>query len=179
MKLLIASDIHGSAQYCKQLLEAYRQEKAERLVLLGDVLYHGPRNDLPQGYEPKKVITMLNAIVGEIICVNGNCDAEVDQMVLDFILQPGYTELEDSKRTLYFTHGHHLDDAPPPARVGDVVFYGHTHVPAFFSRDGVVYINPGSVSIPKEGSQRGYIIYENSKVAFKNLEGETFAEYEI
>ena len=179
MKLVIASDIHGSAEYCGKLVEAYKNEKADRLVLLGDVLYHGPRNDLPFGYEPKKVIAMLNPLAEEILCVNGNCDAEVDQMVLDFILQPGYIELEDNGKTLYFTHGHHLDDAPLPAKNGDVVFYGHTHVPDFSVKDGTVYINPGSVSIPKNGSQRGYITYENGKVTFKNLEGTVYNEYNV
>ena len=122
---------------------------------------------------------MLNPLAEEILCVNGNCDAEVDQMVLDFILQPGYIELEDNGKTLYFTHGHHLDDAPLPAKKGDVVFYGHTHVPDFSVKDGTVYINPGSVSIPKNGTPHSAIVYENGEIRWLDLESGEFYKISI
>ncbi len=169
MKYVIASDIHGSALYCAQLLEAYKNEQAEKLILLGDILYHGPRNDLPEGYNPKSVISMLNEIAPQIACVQGNCDAEVDQMVLDFSVSTPWEKIGEG---MYITHGHHLEDGGLPLKEGNVVFYGHTHIPAFEAKDGIVYINPGSVSIPKNGSQRGYILFDGKTVIFKNLQSE-------
>ena len=113
MKLMIASDIHGSEIYCKKLLEAYKDEGAERLLLLGDILYHGPRNDLPKGYAPKKVIELLNEIKNEIFCVRGNCDTEVDQMVLDFPILADYAILTVGNRLVYATHGHNFNTKTP------------------------------------------------------------------
>lgn len=176
MKVVIASDIHGSAFYCAKLLEAYRVEKAEKLILLGDVLYHGPRNDLPEGYNPKAVIEMLNNMSEEILCVRGNCDAEVDQMVLRFPIMDEYKKIDSN---IFINHGHHLDEGIVPVSIGDVVFYGHTHIPAFESKDGVVYINPGSVSIPKNGSDHSYILLDGKNVYFKNLDGTTWEHKNI
>ena len=130
MKWLIASDIHGSALWCRRLLEAFRREQADRLILLGDILYHGPRNDLPEGYAPKEVIALLNPLKERILCVRGNCEAEVDQMVLDFPVMADYAVIPDGQRLIYLTHGHvynagHL----PPLCPGDVLIHGHTHIP--------------------------------------------------
>lgn len=170
MKIVIASDIHGSAFYCQKLLEAYRSEGAERLLLLGDVLYHGPRNDLPEQYAPKSVIAMLNELKNEILCVRGNCDTEVDQMVLDFpILSESALVLADGKR-IFATHGHKFNkDNLPPLCEGDVLVYGHTHVPLDVLVGGIRCLNPGSVSIPKEGSAHGYILFENGEFTQKSL----------
>ncbi|MBQ5810787.1 MAG: phosphodiesterase [Clostridia bacterium] len=179
MRVVIASDIHGSALFCGRLLEAYKKEKAERLILLGDVLYHGPRNDLPEGYAPKEVIAMLNPIREEILCVRGNCDAEVDQMVLEFPIMDSSKKLDFWEKNVYITHGHHLENEPKGAKKGDAVFYGHTHVPAFEEKSGIVYINPGSVSIPKNGSHRGYILFDGSKIEFKDLEMNVIEEKNI
>ena len=151
MKFLIASDIHGSAYYCEQLLAAFEREQASRLLLLGDVLYHGPRNDLPRDYAPKRVITMLNGIADRILCVRGNCDTEVDQMVLEFPILADYAVLPIGGRLVYVTHGHRFNTkTPPPLCPGDVLLHGHTHIPAWepFGRENL-YLNPGSVSIPK------------------------------
>ena len=109
MKLMIASDIHGSSYYCRKMIEAYRQEEADRLLLLGDLLYHGPRNNLPRDYNPKEVISMLNEIKNELLCVRGNCDTEVDQMVLDFPILAEYCLLELDGRTIFATHGHNFN----------------------------------------------------------------------
>lgn len=173
MRLMIASDIHGSAYYCRKLIDRYFEEKADRLLLLGDILYHGPRNDLPREYDTKSVISMLNEMKEHIFCVRGNCDGEVDQMVLDFPVLADYCIIPLGSRLIYATHGHKYNmDNPLPFQKGDILLHGHTHVPAFkeFGND-CIYINPGSVSIPKEESEHSYIIINDGKCEFKNLGG--------
>ena len=176
MKILIASDIHGSALYCEQLLERYRAEGADRLLLLGDILYHGPRNDLPEGYAPKAVIAMLNPLKNELLCVRGNCDTEVDQMVLSFPIMADYCVLSSGNRLVYTTHGHnyHLQKLPP-LQPGDILLHGHTHIPAWEPfGNGNLYLNPGSVSIPKSGSAHSYMILEDRTACWKSLDGTTY-----
>ena len=171
MKLLIASDLHGSARCCRDLLEAFRREKADRIVLLGDLLYHGPRNDLPEAYAPKQVIEMLNGIREHLLCVRGNCEAEVDQMVLSFPVMADYCALPIGESILYATHGHiHGETNPPPLMPGDVLLCGHTHVPAFNVYEGFTYVNPGSTSIPKNGSAHSYLLLEDGVFSWKDLE---------
>lgn len=173
-KIMIASDIHGSAYYCRKLLERYKEEKADRLILLGDILYHGPRNDLPKEYAPKEVIAMLNPLRDELICVRGNCDTEVDQMVLDFNVLCEQACIYVNDRTLVLAHGHKLDEKNMPAlKTGDYLVCGHTHIPKFEKRENYTYINPGSVSIPKEGSANSYIILEDT-FCWKDLEGNVY-----
>ncbi|MBQ8526128.1 MAG: phosphodiesterase [Clostridia bacterium] len=174
MKLFIASDIHGSMHYCGKMLDAWKKENADRLVLLGDVLYHGPRNDLPEGYNPKAVIAALNEISDKILCVRGNCDTEVDQMVLEFPVLAEYSVIFDGDITMYLTHGHSRETLEKSLPAGSYLICGHTHVPEARECGGHTYINPGSVSIPKEGSQHGYIIYESRAFTWKNLEGEPY-----
>lgn len=174
MKLLIASDIHGSAYWCERLMERVEQEKPDKVVLLGDLLYHGPRNDLPKGHDPKRVVTILNAIAKDVLAVRGNCEAEVDQMVLDFPCMADYAVLMDGNRQIYFTHGHLWNpDSLPPLPDGSAFLYGHTHV----KHDEVVsnpaggtvrVINPGSVSIPKDGTN-SYVVYEDGEFYLKEL----------
>ena len=176
MKLMIASDIHGSAFYCRELLAAFKREEADKLLLLGDILYHGPRNDLPKDYAPKEVIAMLNGIKEKLLCVRGNCDTEVDQMVLEFPILADYCILYMGKRMIYATHGHGYNMASiPPMQKGDVLLHGHTHIPAWteFGEDNI-YLNPGSVSIPKEGSAHSYMILEDDTAVWKNLSGEVY-----
>ena len=169
MKLLIASDIHGSAEYCRQLIEAVDREKPLKVLLLGDLLYHGPRNDLPAEYSPKEVAAMLNGIKEKLICVRGNCDAEVDQMMLEFPVLSDSAMLCWEGMTIYATHGHHDF---PPMQPGDIVLSGHTHVPADCVKDEIRYMNPGSVSIPKENSWHGYMVLDEGEFIWKNLSGE-------
>ncbi len=168
MKLMIASDIHGSAFYCKELLKAFKNEHAEKLLLLGDILYHGPRNDLPKGYAPKEVISMLNEIKEYILCVRGNCDTEVDQMVLGFPVLNEQIYLMVDGAEMLAVHGHKTF---PSVKRGTVILSGHTHIPKYEQRDGVLYINPGSVSIPKENSRHGYIIFEHGEFTLKDFDG--------
>lgn len=178
MKLMIASDIHGSAKWCRKMLEARKNEQPDRLVLLGDILYHGPRNDLPEEYAPKQVIAMLNEIADDLLCVRGNCEAEVDQMVLTFPVMADYCALFVDGHTIYATHGHtHGEDNPPPTKPGDVLLCGHTHIPALNRHESFTYVNPGSTSIPKNGSAHSYAILENGVFSWKDLEnGQTYRE---
>lgn len=178
MKWLIASDIHGSEYYCKQLLEAYDREKADRLILLGDILYHGPRNDLPRDYNPKKVIELLNERKQDIICVRGNCDTEVDQMVLEFPILADYCVVADGDKLIYATHGHNFNEENlPPLHKGDILLHGHTHVPKCVEHEDYIYMNPGSTSIPKEESWHGYMILEEGSFVWKDLQGEEKMHY--
>ena len=175
MKLFIASDIHGSARFCEEMLNAYHREHAQRLILLGDLLYHGPRNDLPEAYEPRRVISMLNEQCRDILCVRGNCDTEVDQMVLQFPILADYALLMADGLCMYATHGHvYHRDHLPPVQPGDILLCGHTHVPAWDRHETHWILNPGSVSIPKGGSQRGYMTLEHGCFLWKTLDGNTW-----
>ena len=170
MKLLIASDIHGSAYWCRKLLEVYQQEQPDKLVLLGDILYHGPRNDLPREYAPKAVIALLSPLAEKILCVRGNCEAEVDQMVLPFPCMAPYSQLLVEGKTFYLTHGHHENPRNlPRLNPGDVFLSGHTHVKEDVLVEGVRCLNPGSVSIPKDGSH-SCLVYDNGDFSFRILE---------
>jgi len=178
MKWLIASDIHGSAYYCEKLIEAYKREEADRILLLGDVLYHGPRNDLPKDYAPKQVIAMLNPLAKDILCVRGNCEAEVDQMVLEFPVLADYAVLTAGEKLIYVTHGHVYNNGKlPPLHKGDILLHGHTHIPACEEHETHVYLNPGSVSIPKENSPHSYMMFDGEKFEWKTLEGEAYKEF--
>ena len=180
MKWLIASDIHGSEYYCKKVLAAYAKEQADRMLLLGDVLYHGPRNDLPKDYAPKSVIALLNERKQDIVCVRGNCDTEVDQMVLEFPILSDYCVIDLGRQLVYATHGHiYGEKNPPPLHKGDILLCGHTHVPKCVEHEGFVYMNPGSVSIPKENSHHGYMTLEDGVFVWKNFEGNEVMSYEI
>jgi hypothetical protein len=181
MKLLIASDLHGSSLYTRQLLDAFDREQAERLVLLGDLLYHGPRNDLPEGYAPKEVISLLNERKEQLLCVRGNCDTEVDQMVLSFPILADYALLWAGGRTIFATHGHHYNlSSLPPLQPGDILLHGHTHVPAWnpFGENNL-YLNPGSVSIPKENSDRGYLLLTDGTAEWKTPDGTVYHEMNL
>ena len=166
MKLIIASDIHGSAYWCGKLCELIEQETPDKIVLLGDLLYHGPRNDLPRDYAPKQVIPMLSALKDRILAVRGNCEAEVDQMVLPFPCMADYALLDCGGLSMYLTHGHHANpDALPPLRAGSIFLSGHTHVKIDKDVNGIRCLNPGSVSIPKDGSH-SCLIFEDGDFRF-------------
>lgn len=172
MKYLIASDIHGSADWCERLLSVFENEQAEKLVLLGDILYHGPRNDFPDGYSPKRVFAALNAIKEKIVCVRGNCDSEVDQMVLEFPIMADYALLESNGRTLFATHGHlYNENVPPLMKKGDILLNGHFHSPCCREMaNGGIYANCGSVSLPKEDTPHSYILVDDGVMYWKDLE---------
>lgn len=170
MKLFIASDIHGSAYWCKKMIDAFEKSGAEKMILLGDILYHGPRNDLPKDYAPKEVISMLNPLKNYILCVRGNCDTEVDQMVLDFPVLADYAWIAADGKQIFATHGHKFNcENLPPLNKGDILLHGHTHVPVIKDCGDYTYINPGSVSIPKENSDHSYIIFSDGEFKFFSL----------
>lgn len=178
MKLMIASDIHGSALYCRQLLAAIEQEQPDKILLLGDLLYHGPRNDLPAEYAPKQVIAMLSPLKDKILCVRGNCEAEVDQMVLPFPVLADYCWLYVDGLEIFATHGHHHNESDPPCmQPGTILLCGHTHIPACHAHDGFTYLNPGSVSIPKENSAHSYMTCEQGLFLWKDLNGQEYMRW--
>ncbi len=176
MKYLIASDIHGSATWCGRLADEIERVDPDRILLLGDLLYHGPRNNLPEGYDPKQVIDLLNPLADRVIAVRGNCDAEVDQMVLAFPCMADYATVFDAEadqgRELFLTHGHvfgpgvnNAVDHLPALPEGTAVLYGHTHVKVnepIEGHPGLWFFNPGSLSLPKDGSH-SYGIYETGR----------------
>ena len=177
MKLMIASDLHGSAHYAGKLLDAFRSEAPEKLLLLGDLLYHGPRNALPRDYDCMAA-ALLNGVKDHILAVRGNCDSEVDQMILEFPMQADYALLNWEGLTLYATHGHLWnEDNPPLMTAGTVLLNGHFHLPAARSHDGWHYINPGSTSIPKDGSTGSYLILENRVFTWKDMDGTPYQTY--
>ena len=174
MKILIASDIHGSAKYCSKILNAVECEGAEKLVLLGDILYHGPRNPLPEEYAPAEVAKLLSGVKDKIICVRGNCDSEVDQMVLPFPVLSDYAAIFADGVNIYLSHGH---KDTPPLSPADVYITGHTHMPLCTREEGFLHLNPGSVSLPKDEKQtRGYILFDSGTFTFKTLDGKIYNE---
>ena len=178
MKLMIASDIHGSARFCAQLMERLAAEAPDQVLLLGDLLYHGPRNALPEEYDCPKVCAMLNGIKEKIAAVRGNCDCEVDQMVLEFPIMADYALLDIDGVTIYATHGHlWSEEAPPLMGAATILLGGHTHVPACTPHGTFTYMNPGSVSIPKGGSRHSYMTLENGLFQWKDLSGQVYQEY--
>ena len=180
MKYMFASDIHGSAHYCRKMLEVYRQSGAERLILLGDLLYHGPRNDLPQEYAPKQVIAMLNEYKNEIIAVRGNCEAEVDQMVLEFPVMADYAILVLNGLTFFATHGHLFNqDQMPPLKAGDILVHGHTHLLKAEKVNGHYILNPGSTSIPKGGNPATYAILDEQDFKILDFDGNVVKEAKL
>lgn len=180
MKVLIASDIHGSAYYCKQLMDRIAAEAPDRILLLGDLLYHGPRNALPEEYDCPATYDMLNALKDQILAVRGNCDCEVDQMVLHFPILADYALLEVDGVHIYATHGHLWNEQYlPPMQEGTILLHGHTHVPACTEHGNYIYMNPGSVSIPKEGSRHSYMTLENGLFQWKDLNGDVYKTYTV
>lgn len=175
MKLMIASDIHGSKHFCEKLLVKYMDESPEKLIVLGDLLYHGPRNDIPEGYDPKRVCTLLNLVKDNLICVKGNCDAEVDQSILEFPIMSEYAVIFADDIVMYLTHGDKYNiDNPLPMNEHNIMIYGHTHIPLYEENENGVFVNPGSVSIPKENSEHSYLIYEDGVFTWKDLEGNEY-----
>ena len=174
MKIMVASDIHGSALYCRRMLERFDEEGADKLLLLGDLLYHGPRNPLPEEYNPKAVAEMLNARKQQILCVRGNCDGEVDQMMLEFPIMADYCILSIGSRMVFATHGHHHNEnSLPMLQEGDILLHGHTHIPVLEDRGAYMLANPGSVTLPKQNSVRGYLLLEDGILTLKDLDNTT------
>jgi len=180
MKLFFISDIHGSVYYLSKAMERFEKEKADHIIILGDHLYHGARNPLPKDYNPKGVIEILNNVADKIIAVRGNCDSEVDQMVLNFPIMGTYSTILYANRRLFLTHGHiYNEDNIPKLKNEDVFIYGHTHIPIAVKKDNIYIINPGSITLPKDNSPHSYAILENNIFKIKDLEGNVYKEISI
>lgn len=172
MKFVIASDIHGSAYYCRLFKTRVEEENPDKVILLGDLLYHGARNPLPPEYNTLETAAILNSMKERLLCVTGNCESQVDSLVLEFPIDAQYCILPLEKRTAILTHGH---ITPAHLKKGDILFNGHFHVPAFEERENCTYVNCGSVSIPKESSPHSYLVLENDSLTWKDVKtGEIF-----
>lgn len=177
MKYFIISDIHGSSYYFEKAMKFYDSFKCVKLLILGDLLYHGPRNDLPYGHDVKKLVKLLNERKDLIIAIKGNCDAEVDQMVLDFQIEDNMY-LTINGRNVYLTHGHH-DDIKQKFKKGTLVLSGHTHVYKFSYENGVYYFNPGSISLPKQNQEHTFAILENDEITLYDIKGNILNTYKL
>ena len=169
MKYLIASDIHGSLFFTKKLFKQIEKEKPDKIILLGDLYYHGPRNPLTKDYNPKEVSLLLNSIKNKLICTRGNCDAEVDQMISEFKIQNN-KKIKLNNKTIMFTHGHKFN-IENPANDVDILIYGHFHTGFIKQKDNKIFINAGSISLPKNNTQNSYVILDNNSITLKNLDG--------
>ena len=180
MNWLIASDIHGSARWAEELVKRFDESGADRMLLLGDILYHGPRNALPEDYDPPRVAALLNARAEHICCVRGNCDCEVDQMVLDFPLTADYFYLPAGSRLCFVTHGHvYSEQKMPKLSPGDLFLFGHIHIPRCEQREGITILNPGSVSIPKGGSRNSYMMLNGTRFSWHTMDGAEYQCYQV
>ncbi len=180
MRLFFISDIHGSEYYLKKAIDRYEEEEADYLVILGDILYHGARNPLPKGHNPKEVIRILNNLSDKIIAVRGNCDSEVDKMVLDFPLMSTYSNLFLDGKRLFLTHGHLYNQSNMiDLEKGSSFIYGHTHIVRADYEDGIYFLNPGSIALPKEDSPHSYAVLEDGIFEIKDLEGKKVKSIEI
>lgn len=175
MKYMVASDIHGSGLYCEKLMKRYKEEKPDKLILLGDLLYHGPRNALPDEYDTSKVVDLLNEVSDNIICVRGNCDSEVDQMVLSFSITNDFYTFRAGEKTIFATHGHIYNrENLPELGKGDILLHGHTHISFCKTYEDYTYMNPGSVSMPKEDTPKGYMIIDDHSFTWKTLSADVY-----
>lgn len=177
MKIFFISDIHGSLSALKTALDAFRREECSRIAILGDLMYHGPRNPLPDDYRPAEVASLINGYKDRIIAVRGNCDSEVDQMLVEYPMMETYAQIAVGERTLFLTHGHVFGpDRLPPLRKGDILAFGHTHIPLAQKADGIFLFNPGSVSLPKNGNPPSYGIFAGESLAVKRMDGTVLIE---
>ena len=177
MKYLVISDIHGSLYYLDKILKKEKIDKIDNIILLGDLYYHGPRNPFPEGYNPQEVANTLNNYKDKIICIKGNCDAEVDEMISSFEFKDSYRTKINNKR-FFFTHGHKYNIDNIPSEV-DYLIYGHFHTGFIKEKDGVVCINAGSISLPKKESKNSYLLIDDEKVQLKEVDGPIIEEIKI
>ena len=176
MKVLVISDIHGSSYYAEKIKELVARENPDKIILLGDLYYHGPRNNLTQEYAPMKVAEILNSLKDKLLVVKGNCDAEVDEMISDFKFED-HLLLDINGKKIYFTHGHRYNIEVIPYEDFEVLIYGHIHQGFIQEKEGYLFANPGSISLPKCGTEHSYLILEKDKFILKNVDGEVLQEY--
>lgn len=180
MKLMFISDIHGSSHYIEKSIDKFIEEKADYIVILGDLLYHGPRNPLPEGYDPSSVLLTLNNYKEKIISVRGNCDSEVDQMVLEFPIMNDYTIIFNDNRRIFATHGHLYNESKMPnIEDGDILIHGHTHIPVAKKVNNIYVLNPGSISLPKENNPNSYGVLEGNIFKIKDFNNNIIKEIKL
>lgn len=175
MKVLIISDIHGSGYYAEKIKEINKRENPDKIILLGDLYYHGPRNELSQEYEPMKVAEILNSLKHKLLAVKGNCDSEVDETISEFEFQD-HILMEINEKKFYFTHGHKYDIEKIPYEDFDIMVYGHIHQGFIQEKQGYIFANPGSISLPKCNTEHSYLILEESKIILKDVDGKIIQE---
>ena len=178
MKVLVFSDIHGSSYYANKIKELVDIENPEKIILLGDLYYHGPRNDLSQEYSPMKVAEVLNSLKEKLLVVKGNCDAEVDEMISEFKFED-HLLLNINGKNIYFTHGHKYNIEVIPYEDFEILIYGHIHQGFIEEKEGYIFANPGSISLPKGGTEHSYLILDNNQIILKNVEGKILQEYKL
>lgn len=178
MKLLILSDIHGSSYYAKKIIEIEKQEKPDKIVLLGDLYYHGPRNPLTREYNPMEVAKILNSFKDKILAVKGNCDAEVDEMISEFEFHDNLSMNINGKK-VFFTHGHKFNIDKSPDEDFDIMIYGHFHTGFIKEKDGKIFANSGSLSLPKNNTKNSYLILEKNKLILKDIEGNIIEQKDL
>ena len=180
MKLFVISDIHGSLYFLRKVINIFEKEKYDKILILGDELYHGPRNPLPRDYSPREVIEILNKYKDRIIAVRGNCDSEVDQMVLNYPIMSDYNILFWNNKKIIMTHGHIFnEDNLPPMEEGDILLYGHFHIPFAEKIDEKIFLNPGSISLPKENFENSYGVFQEDYFIIKNLEEKIIKKFKL
>ena len=178
MKVLVISDIHGSSYYARKIEEIVEKENPEKIVLLGDLYYHGPRNELSQEYAPMEVAKILNSLKDKLIVVKGNCDAEVDEMISEFKFEEHILTNINGKN-IYFTHGHKYNIENIPYEDFDILIYGHIHQGFIQEKEGYLFANPGSISLPKGGTEHSYLILEENQITLKDVDGRILQEYKL
>lgn len=180
MKIMVISDIHGSLYYLNKIIKIFKKNEYDYILILGDELYHGPRNDLPKEYNPKETAKVLNELRDKIIAVRGNCDAEVDQIMLEYPIMSDYTIILSNRKKIFATHGHiYNDEKMPYLSKGDIFLYGHTHIYRLELKNGIYILNPGSISLAKNGNENTYGVLENDVFYIKNLEEKEVAKIEL
>lgn len=176
MKLLVVSDIHGSAYYAEKIPEIFEREKADKIIVLGDLYYHGPRNPLTKDYSPMKVAEILNSLKDRLEVIKGNCDAEVDEMISEFKFKE-HLLLDVNNMKVYFTHGHKNNMDNLPDEQIDMMVYGHFHTGFIVKKDGIIFANPGSISLPKDNTKNSYLILDKESIVLKDIDGNVIDEF--
>ena len=178
MKLLVVSDIHGSAYYTEKIPEIFEREKADKIIVLGDLYYHGPRNPLTKDYSPMKVAEILNSLKDRLDVIKGNCDAEVDEMISEFKFKE-HLLLDVNNMKVYFTHGHKNNMDNLPDEQIDMMVYGHFHTGFIVKKDGIIFANPGSISLPKDNTKNSYLILDKESIVLKDIDGNVIDEFKL
>lgn len=178
MKLLVVSDIHGSAYYAEKIPEIFEREKADKIIVLGDLYYHGPRNPLTKDYSPMKVAEILNSLKDRLEVIKGNCDAEVDEMISEFKFKE-HLLLDVNNLKVYFTHGHKNNMDNLPDEQIDMMVYGHFHTGFIVKKDGIIFANPGSISLPKDNTKNSYLILDKESIVLKDIDGNVIEEFKL